>query len=164
MDEGGRAQRGDEGHHALGAAAPLQHLAEGRRSSSSTSARTSQPLLDGHAKAMVVRGEPAGGRALAARDRQIHQGSRLQDRHAGRLLRRGRTIGVRPGPVHGDQQDAEPEPARPRHPRSLRTTRRSIRFCLSPTSSRPASISRCSAACMSTSGWRASRRCRRSRG
>jgi type I restriction enzyme R subunit len=36
--------------------------------------------------------------------------------------------------------------------------------CWSPTSSRPASTSRCSAACTSTSGWRASRPCRRSRG
>ena len=35
-----------------------------------------QPLLNGHAKAMVVVGQPAGGGALAVRDRQVHQGSR----------------------------------------------------------------------------------------
>ena len=32
------------------------------------------PLLDGKAKAMVVRGEPRRGRALEARHRQVHQG------------------------------------------------------------------------------------------
>ncbi len=40
--QGGRTQRGPEGDHGLGAAAPLQHRAEGRRSSSSTSASTSR--------------------------------------------------------------------------------------------------------------------------
>ena len=38
----------------MGRAAPDEHRAEGRRSSSSTSAPTSRHLLDGHAKAMVV--------------------------------------------------------------------------------------------------------------
>ena len=45
-----------EGDHGLGAAAPVQHRAEGRRSSSSTSAQYVAPLLDGKAKAMVVVG------------------------------------------------------------------------------------------------------------
>ena len=55
------------------------------------------PLLDGQAKAMVVVGSRRGGRALAAGHRQVHQGARLQDRHAGRVLRRGERQGVRAG-------------------------------------------------------------------
>ena len=39
---------------------------------------TVQPLLNGHAKAMVVVGQPIGGRALAVCDRQIHQGPRIR--------------------------------------------------------------------------------------
>ena len=51
----------------------------------------------------------------------------------------------------------------PRHSRGLQE-RRIIRSCWSPTSSRPASTSRCCAACTSIGGWRAFRPCRRSRG
>ena len=111
---------------------------------------------------MVVRRQPHGGRALAARDREVHQGARLQDRHAGGLLGRGERPGVGAGPVHREQPGAQPEPQGPRH-RARRSRAASIRSCLSPTSSRPASTSRCCAACTSTSGWPASRPCRRSR-
>ena len=62
------------------------------------------PLLNGQAKAMVVVGSRHGSGPLATRDRQIHQGSRLQDRHAGGVLGRGQGQGIRPRPVHRNQQ------------------------------------------------------------
>ena len=49
--------------------------------------------------------QPAGGRALAARHRQIHQGSGLSDCDAGRLFRRSERRGIRPRSV-------SPKPAR----------------------------------------------------
>ena len=44
---------------------------------------------------MVVVGSRVGGRALEAGDRQVHQGPRLRDRHAGGVLGRGERHGVR---------------------------------------------------------------------
>ncbi len=68
----GRAQRGAQEGHGLGEAAPLQHRAEGRRSSSSTSATYVAPLLDGPRQGDGGRREPPRGGALAARDREVH--------------------------------------------------------------------------------------------
>ena len=79
---------------------------------------------------------------------------------AGGVLRRGEGQGIRPRPVHRDQQGAESQPEGPRHPRGVQHAT-SIRSCWWRTSFRPASISRCCAACTSISGWRASRPCRR---
>ena len=120
------------------------------------------PLLGGKAKAMVVVASRVGGRALAAGDGEVQGRARLQAAHARRVLRRGGRQDLRPGRLHGRQPGAEPQPEGPRHSRSLQGGRVSDPACRE-TSSRPASISRCSAGCMSTSGSPASRRCRRSR-
>ena len=61
------------------------------------------PLLERQGQGDGGGRQPAGGGALAARDRQVHQGARLQDRHAGGVLRRGERHGIRPRPVHRDQ-------------------------------------------------------------
>ena len=94
--EGGRAQRGHEGHHALGAAAPVQHrqkvqiVVEHFRENVA-------PLLNGQAKAMVV----VGSRMEAVRwqlaiDKYIKEHG-YKHRHAGGLLGRGERPGIRPG-------------------------------------------------------------------
>ena len=70
------------------------------------------PLLDGKAKAMVVLASRMEAvRWQLAIDKYIKRAG-LQDRHAGRLLGRGERQGVGPGPIHRDQQGAEPGPAR----------------------------------------------------
>ena len=161
--EGGRAQRGAEEDHGLGAAAPVQHRPEGRRSSSSTSARTWPRCSNGKAKAMVVVGSRwrrcAGKLAIDKyiKDRGYEIGTlvafsgEVNDKESG------------PDPFTETQPDAEPQPARAAtSAKPSRAT--STRSCWWPTSSRPASISRCCAACTWTSGWPASRRCRRCRG
>jgi type I restriction enzyme R subunit len=84
----------------------------------STSARTSQPLLNGHAKAMVV----VGSRVEAVRwqlaiDKYIKD--RATNRHAGGLLGRGERPETAAGPSDRDQRQAEPQPQGPRHARGL---------------------------------------------
>ena len=81
------------------------------------------PLLERPGQGDGGGGQPRGGGALATGHRQIHQGTRLQDRHARGLLRRGERQGIRPGRVHGEQPSAEPQPERPRHPRSVQGRR-----------------------------------------
>ena len=81
------------------------------------------PLLNGRAKAMVVVGSRKEAVRWQAGHRQVHQGSRLPDRNARGVLGRGERPGVRPRCLHGTQRHAEPEPARPRHPRSLQHRR-----------------------------------------
>ena len=105
------------------------------------------------------RRQPHRSRALATGHRQVHQGLRLQARHAGGVLGRGDRPGFRPRPFHREQQAPEPEPQGPRPARGLRTAT-STRSCWSPTSSRPASTSPCCAACTWTSGWPGFRPCK----
>jgi type I restriction enzyme R subunit len=103
----GRAQRGHEGHHGLGAAAPVQH-------------RQKVAIVVEHFRENVRRcwagqgqghgggRQPAGGGALATGDRQIHQGQRLQHRHAGGLLGRGERPGIRPDPFTENSKALNP--------------------------------------------------------
>ena len=110
--QGGRAQRGDEGDHGLGAAAPLQHRAEGRRSSSSTSASTSRRCSTGKAKAMVV----VGSRVEAVRwQLAIDKYIKEQGYTIGTLVAFSGEVNDKesgPDPFTETQPDAEPEPAR----------------------------------------------------
>jgi hypothetical protein len=160
--QGGRAQRGPEEDHGLGEAPPLQHRPEGQVVVEHYRTHVA-PLLGGTAKAMVV----VGSRIEAVRwqlavEKYIKEHG-LPDRHAGGVLGRGRRQRVRPRPFHRAQPRAQPQAQGPRHPRGLQGARVPA-AAGRPTSSRPASTSRCSAACTSTSGWRGSRPCRRSRG
>ncbi|MEI2735396.1 MAG: hypothetical protein V9G24_11705 [Rhodoblastus sp.] len=94
-----------KGHHGLGAAASRTTSAQKVQIVVEHFRENVAPLLDGQAKAMVV----VGSRVEAVRWQlaidKLHQGQRLQDRHAGGLLRRGE----RPG-----------DPARSRSPRTAR--------------------------------------------
>ena len=91
-------------------------------------------------------GEPRGSRPLATGDRQIHQGTRLPDPHAGGLFRRSERQGIRAGRVHGEQQGSESRTCEAAT--SAKPSREtSIRFCSWPINFRPASISPCCAAC-----------------
>jgi type I restriction enzyme R subunit len=106
--QGGRAQRGHEEDHGLGEAPPLQHRPEG------AGRRRALPQARGAAARRHGQGDGRGrqphrGRALAARDREVHQGARLPDRHAGGLLGRGRRQRVGPRPFHREQPRAEPQ-------------------------------------------------------
>jgi type I restriction enzyme R subunit len=117
-----------------------------------------QPLLGGRAKAMIV----VGSRREAVRWQKAITGY-IQKRNYP-LACWWRSRGDRrpesyPEPVS--------EPARRSTPASRATSggvrRPATTCCWWPTSSRPASTSRCCAACTWTSAWRASRRCRRCR-
>ena len=144
----GRTQRGAEGHHALGAAAPVQHRAEGA---------DRRRALPRERRAAARRQGQGDGRLRAASRRCA--GSWRIDKY---IQERGYKIGTLvafsgevddaesgPDPFTETQQDAEPELQGPRHARGVQG-RASIKSCSSPTSSRPASTSRCSAACTST--------------
>ncbi|MCK7471692.1 MAG: hypothetical protein MZU95_13650 [Desulfomicrobium escambiense] len=91
------------------------------------------------------------------------QDAGLPDRHPGGVLRRSRSI-PSPAPIRSPRtsKTMNPNLKGQGHPRSLRQAT-SIKSCWWPTSFRPASTSRCCAACTWTSGWPASRRCRPSR-
>ena len=119
-----------------------------------------QPLLDGKAKAMVV----VGSRIEAVRwQLAIEKYIKSKGYKLGTLVAFSGEVNDQesgPDPFTRDQQGAEPGPQGARHPRGLQAARVST-SCWSPTNSRPGSTSRCSAACMSTGGWRASRPCRR---
>ena len=120
------------------------------------------PLLDGKAKAMVV----LGSRVEAVRWKlAIDKYIRDSGYKIGTLVAFSGEVNDKesgPDPFTETSKALNPEPARPRHPRRVQA-RTSIRSCWWPTSSRPGSTSRCSAACTSTGGWRASRPCRRCR-
>ena len=121
--EGGRAQCGAEGDHGLGAAAPLQHQRRRSRSSSSTSARTSRRC----STARPRRWWCVGSRVEAVRW-QLAIDKYIKDRgyKIGTLVAfSGEVNDTESGPdaVHRDQQDAEPEPERARHPRGVQGRR-----------------------------------------
>ena len=110
-----------------------------------------QPLLDGHAKAMVV----VGSRLEAVRwQLAIDKYIKSQGYKIATLVAFSGEVNdpeSGPDPFTETSKSLEPEPARAAicgRP----STRTSIRSCWWRISSRPASISRCCAACMWTSG------------
>ena len=74
-----------------------QKVADRRRALPRT---TSRRCSTGKAKAMVVVGSRQEAVRWQAGDRQVHQGPRLRDRHAGGVLGRGQRQGIRPRRVH----------------------------------------------------------------
>ena len=75
--EADRAQHGHEGHHGLGAPAPLQHRAEGG-DRGRTLPREGRPAAGRQGEGDGRHRQPGGGGALAIGHRQVHQGTRLQ--------------------------------------------------------------------------------------
>jgi type I restriction enzyme R subunit len=158
--QGGRALRGPEGHHGLGAAAPVQHRAEGAgRGRALPQARA--PLLGGQGQ-----GDGGGGSRKEAVRWQLAIDKYIADHgyKIGTLVAfSGEVIDPESGPDPFTETAAALNPGS-RGATSARPSRATTtRSCWWPTSSRPASTSRCCAGCTSTSGWRASRPCRRCR-
>ena len=118
-EKASRAQHGHEGHHGLGASAPLQHRPEGRDRGRALPRDRSPPCWTGKAKAMVV----TGSRLEAVRwqfaiDKYIKErGYKLRTLVAFSGEVRGRR--QRPGTVHREQQGTEPRPEWARHPRGV---------------------------------------------
>ena len=110
--EGGRAQRGHEGDHGLGAAAPLQHRPEGADRRRALPRDTSRRCSNGQAKAMVV----VGSRVEAVRW-QLAIDKYIKDRgyKIGTLVAfSGEVNDTESGPdaFTETSHDAEPQPAR----------------------------------------------------
>ena len=111
-----------EGHHELGAAAPVQHQPEGRRSSSSISARTSRRCSTARPRRWWC--WRAARRPCAGRSRSTKY-IKSRGYKIGTLVAFSGEVndqGVRPRPVHRDQQGPEPHAERPRHRRGVQGT------------------------------------------
>ena len=160
----------------MGEAAPDQHQPEGADHRRALPRQRRPPAGgqgegDGRHRLAQGRGEVQEG------DRHLHRqagrrGRLVQLPHPGRLLRvgdHGRERGMGhdwgPQPAKDDEfTEANHEPRRRARTWPRRSRARRTRSCWSPTSSRPASTSRCSRRCTSTRSSPASPPCRRSPG